>query len=298
MSSILDEIRRRPKPGDLADWWAGQPKTAWSHDLEAEEREYLDFFTSSEAPERYRLYSGKVDPNALTPEQKKKARERFGDTRIAFHKYANRANRRRIVIHYVMTHPATINVLMATYRLSRDVNPMAFILERANQITRGKELFTGNDVSRAEALVTLAVPIILGGAFAAARASIKPKSVPPTTRALTDPIYDLPKEGGGMMIGGRWFTEHALERMAARTPQVLAELNLRVIKRAERLGLTPGSNAYKTFIDEMIGRIDPRGIPPSVVEAEILRPGSTNVKVITAKRKTIVVSVIHRKKGK
>ena len=39
-------------------------------------------------------------------------------------------------------------------------------------------------------------------------------------------------------------------------------------------------------------KIDPRGVPPSVVEAEIANPGSTNVKVIYIKRLLRVVTVI------
>jgi hypothetical protein len=38
-------------------------------------------------------------------------------------------------------------------------------------------------------------------------------------------------------------------------------------------------------------KVDPRGVPPSVVEAEIMT-GSTHVRVITAKRGSVVVTVI------
>jgi hypothetical protein len=41
-----------------------------------------------------------------------------------------------------------------------------------------------------------------------------------------------------------------------------------------------------------MSKIDPRGVPPSVVEAEIANPGSTNVKVIYIKRLQRVVTVI------
>jgi hypothetical protein len=37
----------------------------------------------------------------------------------------------------------------------------------------------------------------------------------------------LPLDGGGASINGRWYTEHALERMAPRTPKVMAELETR-----------------------------------------------------------------------
>jgi hypothetical protein len=41
-------------------------------------------------------------------------------------------------------------------------------------------------------------------------------------------------------------------------------------------------------------KIDPRGIPPSVIEAEIGSPGSTNVTVITAGQGQVVVTVMPR----
>jgi len=97
-----------------------------------------------------------------------------------------------------------------------------------------------------------------------------------------------------MTINGRWYTEHALERMAPDTPQVRAEIRGRVIERLERLGIESGHPAYDRVLARALQKIDPRGVPPSVVEAEILRPGSTNVKVITAKAKSIVVTVIPR----
>jgi hypothetical protein len=97
-----------------------------------------------------------------------------------------------------------------------------------------------------------------------------------------------------MRINGRWYTEHALERMAPDTPLVRAELTNRVVKRLERLGIKRGSSAYQKVFAKAMKKVDPRGVPPSVVEAEITKPGSTNVKVVTAKRGSIVVSVIPR----
>ena len=43
----------------------------------------------------------------------------------------------------------------------------------------------------------------------------------------------LPKDGGGALINGRWYTEHALERMAPRTPEVMGELERRFSERAK-----------------------------------------------------------------
>lgn len=62
----------------------------------------------------------------------------------------------------------------------------------------------------------------------------------------------------GRVINGRYYTRHALERMAPSTPEVLAELELRAIKK----GLQRGTPPFKDYIDA-------RNIPPSVVEETI-----------------------------
>jgi hypothetical protein len=80
--------------------------------------------------------------------------------------------------------------------------------------------------------------------------------------------------------------------MAPDTPQVRAELRLRAISRLERLGITQGSKAFDKCLARAMTKIDPRGVPPSVVEAEIASPGSTNVTVIYIKRLQRVVTVI------
>ncbi len=67
-------------------------------------------------------------------------------------------------------------------------------------------------------------------------------------------------EGGGY-INGRWYSQHALERMAPDTPEVREILG----KRAEKLGKIPGTDDFKKYID-------PRGIPPMVVE-DIIQNG-------------------------
>jgi hypothetical protein len=96
--------------------------------------------------------------------------------------------------------------------------------------------------------------------------------------AAESAAWTLPKAGGAR-IGGRWFTEHALERMAPRTPEVLADLERRALARAEAASLKPGTPEFGKWWRSY--GPDPRGIPPSVVEAEIANPGSTGVRVIT-----------------
>ncbi|MED0679846.1 hypothetical protein P4S83_09970 [Aneurinibacillus thermoaerophilus] len=68
--------------------------------------------------------------------------------------------------------------------------------------------------------------------------------------------WDMPRGGGE--IGGRRYSEHSLERMAPDTIQVRAELE----KRALEKGLKPGTKEFKNFVD-------PRGVPPMVVEDTI-----------------------------
>jgi hypothetical protein len=112
------------------------------------------------------------------------------------------------------------------------------------------------------------------------------------TRATKGGGWPLPEGGGGAEVNGRWYSEHALERMAPDTPQVRAELEARAPARAERAGLKPGTKEYGDWWNS--NGPDPRGVPPSVVEAEIRNPGSTGVKVIT-NAKGNVVSVIPRR---
>jgi hypothetical protein len=102
----------------------------------------------------------------------------------------------------------------------------------------------------------------------------------------------MPQGGGGMKINGRYYTEHALERMAPDTPQVRAEIRTRAMERLRKLGITENSPAWDACLKRALQKIDPRGIPPSVVEAEISAPGSTSVRVITAQRGQVVITVM------
>lgn len=99
-----------------------------------------------------------------------------------------------------------------------------------------------------------------------------------TGHAAESAAWTLPRAGGAR-IGGRWFTEHALERMAPRAPEVMADLERRALARAEAAGLKPGTPEFARWWRSY--GPDPRGIPPSVVEAEVANPGSTGVRVVT-----------------
>ena len=101
--------------------------------------------------------------------------------------------------------------------------------------------------------------------------------------------WDLPVGGGGKSIGGRWYTEHALERMAPNTPEVMATLSKRSLARAEAAGLKPGTPEFGQWWGKHGPA--PRNVPPMVVEAEILSPGSTSVRVITNSNGDVVTVI-------
>lgn len=92
-----------------------------------------------------------------------------------------------------------------------------------------------------------------------------------------DSSWILPSRGGAY-IEGRWYTEHALERMAPRTPEVMAILERRAMDRALAKGLQPGTPKFEEWWE--LHHPDPRGISPSVVEAEITNSGTTGVRAI------------------
>ncbi|MBM2620815.1 S8 family serine peptidase [Actinoplanes sp. LDG1-06] len=287
---VVVMIREIGKPGDVADHWRAQARPDWAHPLSALERGYVEAFTDLRTPASLRM-RGPVDPARLTADERGEANRWFGGDA---QRYAAYETRRRIVANYVFAHPATIQLELGLYRLVRDVDPMHFAFERGWQLGRGREMFTADDVSElgaaGEFLLALTVVWGLGRVLSAVR---PPAGSSRSAGALTDPVWDLPPEGG-VRINGRWYTEHALERMAPDTPPVRARLRTRVGQRLLRLGIGPGHPAYDRVLSRALAGLDPRGVPPSVVEAEIARAGSTNVRVVTADRGRVVVTVIRR----
>ncbi|HVG57511.1 MAG TPA: hypothetical protein VNA24_03095, partial [Hyalangium sp.] len=87
--------------------------------------------------------------------------------------YAHWENRRRIVNHYVLTHPATLQQLLGVYGLARDFNPLHFALERGWQMGSGQEMFTEQKVSQLgaaqEFFTALAVGVAAGKLMTATR---------------------------------------------------------------------------------------------------------------------------------
>jgi subtilisin family serine protease/outer membrane protein OmpA-like peptidoglycan-associated protein len=287
------------KPGDVGQYWADKvrPNHAhWAHPLSELENGYIELMTDSNVPEFLRMRTP-IDPKGMTSEDSDAARSLFGNGADAGIRYANYENRRRILANYVYTHPATVRLELGLYRMVREINPLHFALERGWQIGSGKEMFTEQEVSRLgsafEFVASVALVYGIGQVLQASRPASGAVLTAP--RSLSDPIYDLPAEGGGMRINNRWYTEHALERMAPDTPQVREQLRARVGTRLERIGITSKFPAYDRILARALKKINPRGVSPSEVESEILKPGSTNVRVVTARRGGVVVTVIPRR---
>ncbi|WP_309890767.1 YwqJ-related putative deaminase [Archangium sp.] len=138
-----------------------------------------------------------VDPGKLTPEEAREV-ERFAGTGVdAARSYAHFENRRRIVAHYVLTHPATVQLQLGLYGLTRDTNPLHFALERGWQVGSGKEMFTEQDVSQlgaaTEFFAALAVAVALEKALLLAhpqamRAGSTPYLTPEVERAFVETV--------------------------------------------------------------------------------------------------------------
>ncbi|TCP92053.1 hypothetical protein EDC44_1286 [Cricetibacter osteomyelitidis] len=71
----------------------------------------------------------------------------------------------------------------------------------------------------------------------------------------------------GAIINGRKYSAHTLERMAPDTLEVRAILNTRANQLAQNLGFNAGTKEYYDLVKKYI---DPRNIPPMVVEDAII----------------------------
>ncbi len=98
----------------------------------------------------------------LTPQEAREAEQLVGGGAVAARRYAHFENRRRIVAHYVWTHPATLRLQLGLYGLVRDANPLHFALERGWRVGSGKEMFTEQDVSRLGAAADFFAALAVG----------------------------------------------------------------------------------------------------------------------------------------
>jgi RHS repeat-associated protein len=149
-NDVVYHIGEIQKPNDVAKWWADVPKSNrndWAHPLSEMEQGYIQAMTDTSVPAVMRMRVP-VNPHNVTTEERNEAEKLFGRSSADYERYSNFENRRRIIAHYVYTHPATIALEMGIYRLFRDVNPLHFALERGWQMGSGREMFTQAPVSR------------------------------------------------------------------------------------------------------------------------------------------------------
>jgi hypothetical protein len=174
---VIQQILLLRNPEAVLTWWSSGPAEQlahWSHPLSAWELQYIDAMSAQSVPEPLRMW-GRVTPENLDPKQREDMARRLGTgaTPAAVEGYAHWENRRRIVKHYFMTHPDTLNQLMTLFELARDLNPLHFALERGWQMGGGQEMFTGQQVSQlgagAEFFATLAVGVATGKLMTATR---------------------------------------------------------------------------------------------------------------------------------
>ena len=172
---VIQQILLLRKPRDVALWWAsgpGEDIQHWSHPLSEWELKYAEAMSAETVPEPLRMWP-LVTPERLTPEQTEDMERRLGTGAVAAEGYAHWENRRRIVNHYVWTHPATLQLWLGLYGLARDSNPLHFALERGWQMGSGQEMFTEREVSRLgaaqEFFTALAVGVAAGKLMTATR---------------------------------------------------------------------------------------------------------------------------------
>ena len=147
---VIQQILLLQTPGAVQAWWNSSPWediAHWSHPLSEWERKYAEAMSAETVPEALRMWP-LVTPERLTPEQREDMERRLGTRAAAAAGYAHWENRRRIVKHYFMTHPATLQQFLGLYGLARDFNPLHFALERGWQMGSGQEMFTEEKVSQ------------------------------------------------------------------------------------------------------------------------------------------------------
>ncbi|MGM5471500.1 T7SS effector LXG polymorphic toxin [Bacillus pumilus] len=135
----------------------------------------------------------------------------------------------------------------------------------------GKDPETSQNISSTDQALSAAsiipfMKIIKGGkyVFKIDQGEKLVKRVEKPTSVTSQVGWSLSKGGG--IINKRKYSQHALERMAPNIPEVRATLTKRALKKADELGYRPQTKDFNDFIKKYV---DPRDIPPSVIEDAI-----------------------------
>ena len=196
---VVQQLVRLRKPGDVAAWWSAGPGAhpdQWFHPLSSWESGYVEAMVSPTVPAPLRMRPP-VEPGKLTFQETREAEQLVGSGMTAARRYAHFENRRRIIAHYVWTHPATLQLHLGLFELVRDANPLHFALERGWEVGCGKQMFTERDVSRlgaaADFLTVLAVGVAVEKALGlahplATKADATPYLTPEVERAFVEAV--------------------------------------------------------------------------------------------------------------
>ena len=189
---VIQAILLLRKPDDVERWWeAGGMKDPgnWTHPLTEWESQYFQALGASNVPEQIRTHPP-ATPERLTPELRRQAEEMFGRGPFAAQQFCNWENRRRIVVHYWLTHPSTVRIHVSLFRLTRDLSPVHFALERGWQVAGGREMLTEEEVSRLGAAAEFFAAVGLAVATGRLVTAVGPKVVegvvrpPPFSRGV------------------------------------------------------------------------------------------------------------------
>ena len=131
-------------------------------------------------------------------------------------------------------------------------------------------VFMGNHMVYDIAEFVVSTGIDLGSLYKRnnlAHIKFQPPTTAPAQKAAESGTWTL--DPNGAVIYGRYYGEHALERMAPNTIEVRAALEKKALARHPYKGWKPGTKDFSDWAKAVKSEVNPRGIPPIVVEDTI-----------------------------
>lgn len=156
----------------------------------------------------------------------------------------------------------------------QSINPVRDFLFMGNKdfydatnlaLNLGTATLTAMSKALQKPLETFALERVKEDQAALKAAALAKRSPNATTTSATGWCMDP----NGSIINGRYYSGHALERMAPKTMKVLEELARRFLAKKPGTGLVPGTPEYAIWRAEYYDYLKPRNIPPIVVEDAI-----------------------------
>jgi len=181
---VIQQLLLLESPGDVAQWWSSGPRMEpqrWSHPLSEWETRYIAVMSANGVPEALRM-PPPVSAEGLTLQEAQEAERLFGSGLFAAQDFTHWENRRRILCHYLHTHPGTLHLVLDAHGLGQEENPLFSAFEKGWEAANGKQFLTGEDAARlgeaAEFFSALAVGVAQGKLTKSTRPASVPSSVP------------------------------------------------------------------------------------------------------------------------